>query len=250
MKNDDRPRTGFRPCPELLTCSLCGRTQPQARIVHARGLRRKVADHMAARHGERWSEEALVCLDCRNAARVELLLHELEAERGELSVVESEVVRKAVGHETVAEHIDEEFRKTSTPGQRLADRVARVGGSWPFVGSFCALLVSWALINTLALRERAFDPYPYIFLNLVLSCVAALQAPIIMMSQNRMSARDRLRADQDFRVNLKAELEIAGLHDKVDHVLHAQWQHMVELQQIQIELLNEILAGRGERGAG
>ena len=92
----------------------------------------------------------------------------------------------------------------------------------------------------MALATRAFDPYPFILLNLVLSCIAALQAPVIMMSQNRQVARDRMQAEQDFRVNLKAELEIASLHEKVDHLLHAQWERIVELQEMQLELLNEL----------
>jgi uncharacterized membrane protein len=96
------------------------------------------------------------------------------------------------------------------------------------------------------LQKGAFDPYPYILLNLVLSCIAALQAPVIMMSQNRMSAYDRRKADQDFRVNLKAELEIASLHDKVDHLLHAQWEHLVEMQEVQIDLLNQIAEKRSK----
>jgi uncharacterized membrane protein len=97
------------------------------------------------------------------------------------------------------------------------------------------------------LRGRGFDPYPYIFLNLLLSCIAALQAPIIMMSQNRSAARDRMQADQDFRINLKAEIEVAALHEKVDHLLHAQWESLIEVQEMQIDLLQELLHKRGHR---
>ena len=127
-----------------------------------------------------------------------------------------------------------------TFGQRLADQVAAVGGSWPFVAGFLGVMLGWIVLNTTLLRSGAFDPYPYILLNLVLSCLAALQAPIIMMSQNRSAARDRLEADEDYKINLKAELEIASLHDKIDHLLHVQWERMVEIQQAQIELLNEL----------
>lgn len=229
-------------------CSLCGRAQPAARLVHARGLRSALAEELAKRHPGAWSEDAQVCLDCRSAARVDHLLAELERERGELSEVEAEVARQAASHLAIAEQIDEQFERGITRGQRFADHVARVGGSWPFVIGFGVVLLVWIALNVLLLRERAFDPYPFILLNLVLSCVAALQAPIIMMSQNRMAARDRLQADQDFRVNLKAEIEVRSLHDKLDHVLHAQWQHMVEMQQLQIDLLNEILAARGKAG--
>ena len=101
-------------------------------------------------------------------------------------------------------------------------------------------------VNTLVLARGAFDPFPYILLNLLLSCVAALQAPIILMAQNRTAHRDRAMADHDYRVNLEAELEIALLHEKVDHLLHSQWEHMVEIQQAQMELLEQIDRDRGD----
>ena len=109
-----------------------------------------------------------------------------------------------------------------TLGQRLADRVAAFGGSWPFILVFCAVLVLWVVVNTWVLAEQNFDPYPYQALNLVLSMLAALQAPIIMMSQNRQAAKDRVQADLDYRINLKAELEVAHLHKKVDRI----WEEM------------------------
>ncbi len=112
---------------------------------------------------------------------------------------------------------------------------------------FGFVLATWIGINTLLLADRAFDPYPYILLNLVLSCLAALQAPIIMMAQNRQAARDRAQADQDFRVNLHAEIAILNLHEKVDHLLHAQWERLVEMQQIQIDLIEELTESRGRR---
>jgi len=117
--------------------------------------------------------------------------------------------------------------------------VARVGGSWTFVIAMLSVLALWILLNT-TLGGGAFDPFPFILLNLVLSCIAALQAPIIMMSQNRASLHDRSQADQDFRINLKAELEIAALHEKMDHLLHEQWDRLIDLQRLQIEQLQEI----------
>ena len=116
-----------------------------------------------------------------------------------------------------------------TVGERLADNVARVGGSWAFVIGFGVVLVVWMALNV-AMMGRAFDPYPFILLNLVLSSLAAIQAPIIMMSQNRTSARDRAQADEDFRVNLKAELEVAALHEKMDHLLHEQWESLLDMR--------------------
>ena len=109
-----------------------------------------------------------------------------------------------------------------------------------FISAFGGFILIWVLINTLVLILRPFDPYPFILLNLFLSCLAALQAPIIMMSQNRQEARDRLHSENDYRVNLKAELEIRQLHEKLDHLLQHQWERLMEIQQIQIELMNEL----------
>ncbi|HEX2679137.1 MAG TPA: DUF1003 domain-containing protein [Polyangiales bacterium] len=164
----------------------------------------------------------------------------LRAERGELSALEQEITRKAAEHGHLAQHIEDLFAEQATAGQRIADSVARVGGSWGFVISFIATLVAWMVLNSVFLARSAFDPYPYILLNLVLSCVAALQAPIIMMSQNRAAARDRMQADQDFRINLKAEIEIASLHEKFDHLLHTRWENLIEIQEQQIDLLKEL----------
>ena len=240
--NHDPSRTPASPA----TCAMCA--QPSAaRLVRAGNLRPKLAAYLAQLHPEAANPAAQVCRACLDRVRVEYLLSTLERERGELSHIESEIARKAAAHETLAANIDKEFEESITPTQRLADDVARIGGSWIFVVGFVAVMFAWIALNVWILRERAFDPYPFILLNLLLSCIAALQAPVIMMSQNRLAARDRRQADQDYRVNLKAEIEVASLHEKLDHLLHNQWESMVELQQIQIDLLHE-LAGR-KRGA-
>jgi len=123
----------------------------------------------------------------------------------------------------------------------MADRVASFGGSWTFILSFLAVLVAWVVFNTVTiLNAERFDPFPYILLNLVLSCIAAVQAPLIMMSQHRQEAKDRLRAENDYRVNLKAEVEIRQLHEKLDHLLIRQWERFTEIQQIQLELMEDL----------
>ena len=127
-----------------------------------------------------------------------------------------------------------------TLGQKLADKVADFGGSWTFIIAFGVFLLIWILLNIYWLMNRAFDPYPFIFLNLILSCLAALQAPIIMMSQNRQEAKDRIRSKYDYKVNLKAELEIRQIHEKLDHLLSKQWERLAEIQEIQIEQLSEL----------
>jgi uncharacterized membrane protein len=129
-------------------------------------------------------------------------------------------------------------------GQRMADRIAAFGGSWSFIISFAVVLFGWMAMNSWVLLAKPFDPYPYILLNLVLSALAAIQAPLIMMSQNRQESRDRARAQHDYQVNLKAELEIRQLHQKIDHMLSNQWERLVEIQAVQMELINEV---RGKR---
>ncbi|MEO6969540.1 MAG: DUF1003 domain-containing protein, partial [Chthoniobacterales bacterium] len=134
-----------------------------------------------------------------------------------------------------------------TFGQHLSDKIASFGGSWTFIIVFFAILLIWIAINGIILATRAFDPYPFILMNLILSCLAAIQAPIIMMSQNRAEARDRARAENDYKVNLKAELEIRHLHEKIDHLLRKQYNRLFEIQQIQIELLEDL--GQKRRGS-
>jgi uncharacterized membrane protein len=136
--------------------------------------------------------------------------------------------------------IGKQFEKKLTFGERLSDRIASFGGSWRFIILFGAVLLVWIALNAVFLVNRGFDPYPFILLNLILSCLAAIQAPIIMMSQNRAEARDRLRAENDYKINLKAELEIRHLHEKIDHLLRRQYNRLFEIQQIQIELLEEL----------
>jgi uncharacterized membrane protein len=154
--------------------------------------------------------------------------------------LEHEVLASLRDHETLATNIDAESDRERTFGERLADRIASFGGSWTFLILFGLFLVAWIVTNSLVLYWRPVDPYPFILLNLVLSCLAAVQAPVIMMSQNRQEAKDRLRSEHDYQVNLKAELEIRHLHEKLDHLLSHQWERLVEIQQVQMPLLAEL----------
>ena len=164
----------------------------------------------------------------------------LKAEKGELSELETEVIEGLRDQEILAKNPDVEFEAGLTFGQRVADYIATFGGSWSFIISFGVILVLWMFLNSYILATRSFDPYPYILLNLLLSTLAAIQAPLIMMSQNRQESRDRQRAMNDYQVNLKAELEIRQLHQKIDHLLSNQWERLMEIQEIQMELINEV----------
>ncbi len=159
-----------------------------------------------------------------------------------LSAREKKVIEYFVNRSHLSHDVNTEFDNELTFGERIADKVATFGGSWTFIIIFGAILSSWVFINSFLLLNRAFDPYPYILLNLFLSMIAALQAPIIMMSQNRQSARDRLDAAHDYEINLKAELEIRSLHEKLDVLREQKWLELLEIQQKQIELLERILS--------
>jgi uncharacterized membrane protein len=164
----------------------------------------------------------------------------------ELSEREQRILQHVAQRLHISRNANQAFDARLTFGQRLADRVAAFGGSWTFILLFGAILLAWVALNSwvLARRGEAFDPYPYILLNLVLSMLAALQAPIIMMSQNRQAAKDRLDAAHDYEVNLKAELEIHALHEKLDHLREQQWVELMGMQQEQIRLLRQLLQER------
>jgi uncharacterized membrane protein len=181
-----------------------------------------------------------ICFDDLGEFRKDYIKEVLEDEIGELSVLDQEVIESLEQHEILSSDISKQFERKLTFGERLSDHIAEFGGSWKFLITFGAVLLIWIAINGVILVTHAFDPYPFILLNLILSCLAAMQAPIIMMSQNRAEARDRLRAENDYKVNLKAELEIRHLHEKIDHLLRRQYNRLFEIQQIQIELLEEI----------
>jgi uncharacterized membrane protein len=157
---------------------------------------------------------------------------------------EQRVVERLKAHRHISRNAAQDFEGSLTLGQRLADKIAVFGGSWTFILIFLALLLAWVVLNTLLLTGRAvFDAYPFVFLNLILSMLAALQAPVIMMSQNRHAAQDRMAAEHDYEVNLKAELEILALHQKVDTLREQQWLELVAMQREQIALLTRLLEG-------
>jgi len=176
------------------------------------------------------------------------LPHGLPALWEKLTGPQRRAIARVLTTRSVTRDVDSEFADTRTFGQRVSDRIAAFGGSWPFIGLAFLALTVWVLLNSVLLARRgtAFDPYPYILLNLILSMLAALQAPIIMMSQNRAAARDRLEAAHDYEVNLKAELEIQSLHEKLDALREHDWAALVEMQQQQIQLLQRLL----ERATG
>src|SRR5262249_2900429 len=172
-------------------------------------------------------------------AMVEHRLEQTSQVIGQLRDAERRVLERIARRETVARNVHEMHAQQMSFGERAADRLAQFAGSWRFIGIFFGLLIIWVCLNSVELIFKPWDPYPFILLNLFLSLLAGIQAPVIMMSQNRQEARDRLRAEQDYEVNLKAEMEIAQLHGKMDELRERQWQELLGIQERQINMLDE-----------
>lgn len=220
-------------------CAVCAKTFASRDLVLASAVRDAVANEILRDYPE-WSQQSYICRPDLATYRGKYVRFLLESEKGEITALEQEVLNSIQAHELLAKNVDAEFDQKWSLGERLADQIATFGGSWAFLICFGVFLALWIGMNSLVLFWRPLDPYPFIFLNLILSCVAAIQAPIIMMSQNRQESKDRIRSQHDYQVNLKAELEIRQLHDKMDHLLSRQWDRLVQIQEIQLDLLAEI----------
>ena len=220
-------------------CQICGKTFRKSDLFPAELIRRTVSERIKAAYPA-WPAEGYICFPDLNRFRSSYVENLMQDELGELSDLEKDVSEKLLKHETLSTNIFEESQKDRTFGEILSDRMAAVGGSWGFIVGFMLFLGLWMGLNSYFLLSATFDPYPYILLNLVLSTLAAIQAPVIIMSQRRQENRDRLRAENDYQVNLKAELEIRQLHEKVDHIMLSQWKRLIEIQEIQIEVMNEL----------
>jgi uncharacterized membrane protein len=221
------------------TCQICKRDNSKTEIISSIIVRPAVSKMIAESFPE-WNPKGFICRDDLQKYRKEYLQKLLIDEKGELSHLEKDVIDKLTEYESISANIEKDFVSEFTFGEKLSDHIASFGGSWKFISIFGLIIFLWISINAFILLTKPFDPYPFILLNLVLSCLAAIQAPIIMMSQNRQESRDRNRAEQDYKINLKAELELRQLHQKVDHLLIQQWERMTEIQEIQLEMLEEL----------
>lgn len=229
---------------QKIECPICHKQVLESETSYGEASREAVWKRIAE-ETPGWHPEDRVCLRCLNKYRGRYIREVLEAERGELSALEMEVVRSLQEQETLSENLNTEFDENASFGERVSDRIASFGGSWTFILSFALILFTWITFNSISSKE-IFDPYPYILLNLILSCLAAVQAPIIMMSQNRQETRDRLEAEHDFKVNLKAELEIRHVNLKLDQLMTHQWRRLLEIQQIQTEMMEQLLEKKRE----
>lgn len=219
-------------------CAISGTETSRKNLVPLETLRPSLAERILTDFPH-LTEQSLISKAALARYRTRYVEEILREEHGEYSDLDRQVVESIAKQDTIAANVEEDFDEKRTLGERLSDGLASFGGSWSFLISFGCVLVVWMAINVIVGLDRAFDPYPFILLNLVLSCIAAIQAPIIMMSQRRQEQKDRLRSSNDYQVNLKAELEIRHLHEKIDHLITKQWQRLAEIQQVQLEMLQE-----------
>lgn len=213
---------------------------PISEKVSAKTIRHSVLN-LIQKDNPQFSDESCLSISELNYYREKAISAYLVQEIGELSELEKTVLASMTDNTLLTDKIDTIDTQFLSTGQKVADKVASFGGSWKFIISFGVFILIWVILNIYWLFNKGFDPYPFILLNLILSCLAALQAPVIMMSQNRQEEKDRERSKQDYMINLKSELEIRTLHEKIDHFIMDQQQELLELQKTQIEMMNDIL---------
>jgi uncharacterized membrane protein len=213
---------------------------PESEKVSAKTIRHSILN-LIQKENPQFSHESYLSLSELNSFRERAISDYLVKEIGDLTELEKTVLTSVSNNNTLSDKLSGEENQVLSTGQRIADKVASFGGSWKFIIMFGVFIFIWISVNIFWLANKAFDPYPFILLNLILSCLAALQAPVIMMSQNRQEEKDRDRSKKDYMINLKSELEIRSLHEKIDHFIMDQQQELLELQKVQIDMMNDIL---------
>jgi uncharacterized membrane protein len=228
MKNDPTFKSS------ISNLSFPAKEKVSGKSIHNPILGLIIKDHPS------FCDDDFIAIKELNSYRQQYVSNYLSTEIGTLSDLEKSVLESLKEDKSIVSIVEDEEESRSF-GQKIADRVAAFGGSWTFIISFLLFIVVWIASNVYILMNKGFDPYPFILLNLILSCIAALQAPVIMMSQNRQEEKDRTRAKKDYMINLKSELEIRMIHDKIDHLIMHQQQELIEIQKVQIEMMNDIL---------
>lgn len=223
-----------------IVCAITNKEYPSEQTIPLSALDRNMQLFIQSKY-ENVGKDSSIGDDQLLHLKKEYLNQILANEFGELDELEHEVIKSISENKILSEKVDFSFEEKLTFGDKLADKIAGFGGSWTFIVVFFSLIFIWIASNIWWLANKSFDPYPFILLNLILSCLAAIQAPIIMMSQNRQEAKDRLRSEHDYKINLKAELEIQLLHKKIDHLLIHQSKRLLEIQRIQTEMMEAVL---------
>jgi uncharacterized membrane protein len=222
------------------TSDLSNKEFPVSEKISAKTVRSSILE-LIRKENPQFTADKYLSISELNIYRAKYIEHFLNNHISNLTGLEKTVLGSMQDNTTLTDKIDIEDKQAMTFGQRIADKVASFGGSWTFIISFGVFLTVWISANVFWLANKGFDPYPFILLNLILSSLAALQAPVIMMSQNRQEEKDRERGKMDYMINLKSELEIRMLHEKIDHLVISQQQDVIEIQKVQIEMMNDIL---------
>jgi uncharacterized membrane protein len=223
----------------MLSC-ITKKEIKKGEAVNAHEIREGIYKLIKADHPD-FDQDCLITLDELNHYRRHYLSSLIEEERGELDAIDKDVMDALKNNSILSDNIEDEIVGKLTVGQKMADRIATFGGSWTFIIAFFTFILFWIVMNIWVLIAKPFDPFPFILLNLILSCLASIQAPIIMMSQNRQEQKDRQRAEHDYKINLKAELEIKLLSEKIDHMIVSQNTKLMEIQEIQTDYLEDLM---------
>ena len=213
---------------------------PHGEEVRGKDIREGIVELITSKFPD-FNVESFISNDELNRFRRLYLTSLITEEKGELAIIDNDVMSAIKNNAILSENIQDEMEAELTFQQRLADKIAEFGGSWVFIITFFSFILVWMIVNIWILTSRAFDPFPFILLNLILSCLAAIQAPIIMMSQNRKEQKDRKRSEYDYKINLKAELEIKLLSEKIDHLLVHHNKKLLEIQELQTDYLEDLM---------
>jgi uncharacterized membrane protein len=224
---------------QMKKCHISQKEFPSENLYSGAEIRKGVFNLIQMAHPD-FNENSFISFDELNKFRKIYIKNLVKDEVGELSNLEQQVLSSIEKNELLSQNIEADLLDERTRGQRIADNLADFGGSWVFILTFFSFLSIWIFYNS-GVFSSTYDPYPFILLNLILSCLAAIQAPIIMMSQNRKEQKDRKRSENDYKINLKAELEIKLLHEKIDHLLQKHNNRLIEMQELQMEYMEEIL---------
>jgi uncharacterized membrane protein len=214
--------------------------------INSQDLREGIFNLVKADYPD-FNKDCSITLDELNHYRRLYMASLISQEKGELDTIDRDVMNAIKNNSVLSENIEDEIEGKLTLGQKLADKIATFGGSWTFIITFFSFILVWMCINIWVLAAKPFDPFPFILLNLILSCLAAIQAPIIMMSQNRKEQKDRQRGEHDYKINLKAELEIKLLSEKIDHMIVHQNKKLLEIQEIQTDYLEDLMKKMGNK---
>jgi len=220
-------------------CDICQKMFSESELISGHGIDHGI-EKIIQKDFPEWDDYKQICKNDFHIYQAKYISSIIDEETGRVKELNDAVLHSITDNETIAENVNQSIKEKMKMGDAISDKVASFGGSWKFIIFFFVVLFSWIIINSIVLLQKPFDPYPFILMNLILSCIAAIQAPIIMMSQNRQEKKDRLRSENDYKVNLKSEIEIRTLHEKVDHLLLDQWSRMMKIQEMQIEMLEEI----------